>query len=138
MRSVQVFLIILLTSGTALADSSSPKLAAFYDRQMAIVAGQVYAWKGQNSPTILPVTARQVGVGRDKYYALTNNDDLMVFSGNTNQKTLLMAGIVRFSAGDSGVLAITNDSALWWLSDETRQHVATDVAVAAVGDGANY
>ena len=84
------------------------------------------------------MTARQVGVGRDKYYALTNNDDLMVFSGNTNQKTLLMAGIVRFSAGDSGVLAITNDFALWWLSDETRQHVATDVAVAAVGDGANY
>ena len=138
MRIVQVFLIILLTSGTALADSSSPKLAAFYDRQMAIVAGQVYAWKGQNSPTILPVTARQVGVGRDKYYALTNNDDLMVFSGNTDQKTLLMAGIARFSAGDSGVLAITNDSVLWWLSGETRQHVATDVAVAAVGDGANY
>jgi hypothetical protein len=44
---------VFLTSGAALADSSSKRLAGYYDRQMAIVAGSVYAWEGQESPTRL-------------------------------------------------------------------------------------
>ena len=46
---------------------------------MAVVAGETYAWKGEDSPRMLPVTARQVGVGRNKFYALTNNGDLIIF-----------------------------------------------------------
>ena len=137
-HAVRVLLIVLLSSGAALADSSSPKLAAYYDRQMAIVAGRVYAWEEQNPPTQLPVAAHQVGVGRDNYYALTNDGDLIAFDEDADQHSVLMQGIARFSAGDSGVLAITNDRALWWLSGETKQRLVTDVAVAAVGDGANY
>jgi hypothetical protein len=129
---------VLLPSDTALADSSSPKPAAYYDRKMAIVAGRAYAWKGQNPPTRLPVVARQVGVGRDSYYALTTDGNLIAFDEDADQHAILMQGIARFSAGDSGVLAITNDRALWWLSGDTKQPLATDVAVAAVGDGANY
>ena len=34
----------------ALADSSSPLLAAYYDRQMAIVDGMAYGWAGENPP----------------------------------------------------------------------------------------
>lgn len=137
-HAVWILPFVLLSSGTALADSSSPKLAAYYDRQMAIVAGRVYAWEGQNPPTMLPVAARQVGVGRDNYYALTNDGNLIAFDEDADHQTVLMRGIARFSAGDSGVLAITNDRALWWLSGETKQPLASDVAVAAVGDGANY
>jgi alpha-tubulin suppressor-like RCC1 family protein len=137
-NAVRVFLIALLISSPALADSSSPNLAAYYDRQMAIVGGQIYAWKGRNPPKAISVTAHQVGVGRDRYYALTNNDDLLSFAENMDQHAVVMQGVARFSAGDSGVLAITNDRALWWLSGKTRQFIANNVAVAAVGDSANY
>jgi hypothetical protein len=134
----RVFLLVLLISSVAQADSSSPNLAAYYDRQMAIVAGKVYAWKGQSPPALMPVTAHQVGVGRDKYYALTTDDRLIVFGDETGQPKLLMRGIARFAAGDSGVLAITHDRTLWWLSGDTKERFAANVTVAAVGDGANY
>ena len=62
-NAVRVFLIALLISSPALADSSSPNLAAYYDRQMAIVGGQIYAWKGRNPPKAISVTAHQVGGG---------------------------------------------------------------------------
>ena len=100
-------------SGTALADRSSPKLAAYYDRQMAIVAGKVYAWEGEDQPTILPIAACQVDVGRDEYYALTNNGELPVFDYVAEQPAVLIRDIARFVAGDSGVLTITSARALW-------------------------
>lgn len=136
--AVRVFLIVLLTSSPVLADSSSPKLAAFYDWQMAIVDGRAYAWKGQNPPRLIPGTARQVGVGRDRYYVLTNKGDLITFTENTDHHVVLMQDIAKFSAGNSGVLAIAKDRKLWWLSGKTKQHLADDVIGAAVGDGANY
>lgn len=49
-----------------------------------------------------------------------------------------MKGVARFTAGQSGVLAITNDKTLWWLSGATRYSIAGDAAMAAVGDGTNY
>ena len=131
-------LIGLLFSGSALADSSSPRLAAFYDRQMAIVAGNVYAWEDDDPPVMLPVAARQVGVGRDSYYALTKDGDLHAFDDDLDRRALLMPDVAKFYAGDSGVLAITNDRTLWWLSGEQRQRLAADLVQAAVGDGANY
>lgn len=137
-RAVHVLLIVLLLPGTALADSSSPHLAAYYDRQMAIVAGKVYAWEDDEAPVELPFAARQVGVGRDAYYALTNDGDLITFGEVADQPAVLMRGIAKFAAGDSGVLAITNGRTLWWIAGETRQRLASDVADAAVGDGANY
>jgi hypothetical protein len=102
--SLRVFLFVWLSSGAVLADSSSPKLAAYYDRQMAIVAGKVYAWQGRNAPTEVPIKAIQVGVGRDRYYALTNTGKLISFGDNPVQHTVLMTGIARFAAGQSGVL----------------------------------
>ncbi|MGI9521626.1 MAG: hypothetical protein ACR2PG_08260 [Hyphomicrobiaceae bacterium] len=134
----RVLLVVSLSFGAALADSSSPKLAAYYDRQMAIVAGRVFAWKGREPPTVIPFTARQVGVGRNRYYVLTNDGKLIVLRENGDQHAVLMHGIARFAAGDSGVLAIANDRVLWWLTGATKQRMADDVAVAAVGDGANY
>ena len=133
-----LFAAMIVTPCAALADSSSPKLAAYYDRQMAIVAGKVYAWKGQEPLVKLATEARQVGVGRDRYYALLKSKDLVGFTRASPRPTVLMRGVVRFSAGQRGVLAITDDQALWWLSGATRNHIAGDVAMAAVGDGANY
>ena len=90
---------------------------------------------------MLPVTARQVGVGRNKFYALTNNGDLIIFDGDLDQEAVLMQDIKRFAAGDHGVLAITDDHALWWLSEKNNNPstpMAFEVVDAAVGDGANY
>ncbi len=140
MRGIGVCMLMLalLASGAARADSSSPELAAYYDRQMAIVAGKVYAWQGSQRPTIVPVAAKQVGVGRMHYYALTKAGNLLRFTGPSAQRTVLMRGVAKFAAGDSGVLAITDNNVLWWLNGTSRTRLADDVLTAAVGDGANY
>jgi alpha-tubulin suppressor-like RCC1 family protein len=133
-----VLAVVLLAVGPATADSSSPKLAAYYDRQMAIVSGSVYAWKGDDPPGLIPIPARQVGVGRDSYYLLTQEDELIRFDEDLEQQAVLMQQVAQFAAGDSGVLAITHDRNLWWLSEDTKQFLARDVVDAAVGDGTNY
>ncbi|MGI9478780.1 MAG: RCC1 domain-containing protein [Hyphomicrobiaceae bacterium] len=136
--SFSVFLLFLLISPVARADSSSPTLAAYYDRQMAIVAGKVYAWKRRDAPVLVPLAGRQVGVGRDRYYVLTNNGELIAFDAVAGPHAMLMNGVARFAAGHSGVLAIRNDQTLWWLAGGTKKHLADGAVTAAVGDGANY
>jgi len=119
------------------ADSSSPLLAAYYNRQMAIVDGSVYTWVSNTAPRKLPFKAMQVGVGRDTQYVLTMEGKLLRFSDNPEQPETLMSGVAKFAAGQTGVFAISKDGSLWWIADD-RQIIATDVAVAAVGDGTNY
>lgn len=135
---VRFVLLAALGASPAFADSSSPKLAAYYDRHMAIVAGKTYAWESTGSPDELPVRAVQVGVGRDSYYALTNTGSLVRFRDNSGPRTVLMVDVKRFAAGHSGVLAITVDDNLWWVSGQNKRLVVGNVAKAAVGDGANY
>ncbi len=135
---LRVFILLVLSVGAALADSSSPNLAAYYDRQMAIVAGKVYAWTDRNPPVRVPIEAVQVGVGRNKYYALTPAGELIAFGNTSGRRTMLMSGITRFAAGDSGVLAINRNGALWWLAGNGKHLIGRDAVAAAVGDGANY
>jgi len=125
---------------SASADSSSPLLAAYYDRQMAIVDQAVYAWKGSEPPTRLPIEAMQVGVGRNSYYVLTAAGNLIGFRDDPARHETLLTGVAKFAAGRSGVLAIMSDRTLWWIEGSAGdpQKIADDVATAAVGDGANY
>ena len=137
-----IFALVLgtLTTTSAAADSSSPLLAAYYDRQMAIVGGAVYAWEGVNAPRRLAFKAAQVGVGRDTFYVLTEAGDLLAFRYDAAGTRTLASGVARFAAGDDGVLAIKSDGGLWWIqggSGDPRR-IADNVASAAVGDGANY
>lgn len=136
---------VALSVFPVMADSSSPLLAAYYDRQMAIVDGMVYGWRGNDKPRRLPLAidpnhAKQVGVGRQSYYVLMHDGRLLRFRDDPAQKKLLMSGVNRFAAGDSGVLAVTGQGTLWWLkaSSNKRRQLATGVSAAAVGDGANY
>lgn len=133
-----ILALAVLTSTAAQADSSSPKLAAYYDRQMAIVGGKVYAWREQQRPAVVSIDAKQVGVGRETYYALTQAGLLVGFKHVGGARTKLMTGVVRFAAGQSGVLAIAADKSLWWLMNNARVAIANDVSSAAVGDSANY
>lgn len=116
-----VLAVVLLAVGPATADSSSTKLVAYYDQQMAIVSGTLYAWKGVAPPGLIPIPARQVGGERDNYYLLTREDELILFDENLDQQAVLMQQVAQFAAGDSGVLAITHDRNLWWLSGATKQ-----------------
>lgn len=124
----------------AFADSSSPMLAAYYDRQMAIVDGVAYGWEGENAPTRIAPGAVQVAVGRRFYYVLDRKGVLRRFRDAGRPPMNVRTGVASFAAGRSGVLAIGNDHALWWISAENaeRRLIAEDVAAAAVGDGANY
>lgn len=123
-----------------MADSSSPLLAAYYDRQMAIVGGVTYVWKGDAPPKPIDVDAVQVGVGRDTYYALDKSGRLRAWRHRHVKPAMLMRGVAGFAAGRSGVLAIKKDGTLWRINplSKARSRLATDVTQAAVGDGANY
>jgi len=122
------------------ADSSSPRLAAYYERQMAIVGTQTYAWIGDEPPAPLPFKAVQVGVGQSWFYVLTVAGSLIGFREDHAQRIVLMSGLKWFASGRSGVLAIATDDTLWWMSraGKNKQRIADDVSAAAVGDGANY
>ena len=137
------FLAAVLTVAPAIpvsADSSSPLLAAFYDRQMAIVDGVAYGWPGNSKPKMMAQRATQVGVGRSTYYVLNDDGELLGFRGGADQPETVMTGVTRFAAGRSGVLAIKPDGTLWWIDNASKEpvRIAHDVVEAAVGDGANY
>lgn len=142
-RSFGVALVLLGAGAGAApvaADSSSRDLAAYYDRQMALVAGRAFAWRGNGVLKPVPGPAVQVGVGDDAYYTLSPAGDLLRFSADLRQKTRLKSRIKAFAAGASGVLAIDAGNRLWRLArgDRTAVPIASNVASAAVGDGANY
>jgi len=64
----------------AAADSSSPLLAAYYDRQMVIIGQVAYGWQGTDHPQRVHDEAVQVGVGRTSYYVLTTAGVLLKFA----------------------------------------------------------
>ncbi|HEH9402132.1 TPA: hypothetical protein SIA35_004249 [Aeromonas sobria] len=144
-----VFLSIISTWGpSALADSSSPRLAAYYDNFLAICGKSVYEWQGFDSPQKSFSNIKQVGVGNKIRYALTNEKSLIFWRDNSKNKSVLMEGVEKFYAGESGVFAIRNDNSLWYIeTDEVffgkRSHknaslVASNVTTASIGDSANY
>ena len=124
----------------ALADSSSPLLAAYYDRQMAIVDGTAYGWAGENPPKRIASDAVQVGVGRQFYFVLDGGGVLRRFGYTARPPETIRTDVASFAAGRSGVLAIGKDHALWWIrsNDANARLIAKYIAAAAVSDSANY
>lgn len=131
---------LILTFWPAYADSSSPLLSAYYDRQMAIVNGVAYTWEDTDKPEKVIAGAVQVGVGRDRYYVLTGSGELLSYRAGHKKPIQRMTGVAKFAAGQSGVLSISSDHVLWWLDRSASEPVKIDdgVVTAAVGDGANY
>lgn len=133
-----------ISPAAALADSSSPLLAAYYDRFMAIADGVAYAWKGGDAPRRVANNIRQVGVGRTIFYVLTH-DGVLRRSATTGTPgetfgDVVMRDVDSFAAGRTGVFAVRKDGVLWWRETGTgaAQKVAENVVHAAVGDSANY
>ena len=152
LRIVEWAVVVLVVSAgvvpTALADSSTPRLAAYYDRFLAVCAGAAYEWTGDDKPKQVLRDVVQVGVGENESYALTGDGRVHAWSSDARQTVVLLEGVKSFAAGSTGVLAIKADASLWRverggsLASGRGQTVMTPVAknvkAASVGDGTNY
>ncbi len=132
-----------------LADSSGPRLAAYYDLNLAICDGRVYEWEDRDRPREVMQGVRQVGVGRNRRYALTEEGRLLTWIEAGEAPTEVMRDVRAFHAGRSGLMIIRDDGTLWsrpveglWGFGERLAErpirVAEGVRTAAVGDSANY
>ena len=83
------------------ADSSSPRLAAYYDTFLAICGNKVYEWSDFDSPQEKMTGVTQVGVGKINRYALTQEEDLVYWSKDSPEIVTLMdeSFPVRLSGG---------------------------------------
>jgi hypothetical protein len=124
----------------AQADASSPQLASYYERHMALVNGVALGWDGRGLPRALRRGVLQVGVGKQRWYALDADATLLSWADAESQPAPLMRGVARFAAGDSGWFAIDRDAVLWRGGGDARapQRIAEAVVDACIGDGADY
>ena len=130
------------------ADSSTPLLASYYDRHLAVCAGAAHEWTGHGTPQRVMNDVIQVGVGSDTSYALQTDGRLLAWDSDVRQAQLLLEGVRQFAAGSSGVLAIKSDGSLWRIERSGGQlqgrhrvdvaPTAKGVRAASVGDGTNY
>lgn len=140
--------LLALPATAAIADSSTPRLASYYDRHMAICGGDAYEWSGDDQPRKALRHVVQVGVGKTQSYALTQAGRLHTWTTDIRESDPLLEGVRHFSAGDSGVLAIKADGTLWSLTTTGSGllgrgrieivQVAAAAKAASVGDGTNY
>lgn len=132
-----------------LADSSSPRLAAYYDLFMAICGNHVYEWKGDNHPKRVSVAGKQVGVGKTTRYLLTDNGALTAWEDDPARAEQIMDEVKSFHAGRSGLFIIRDDDSLWHVNTERLLgfgegiggkpvRIASNALTGSVGDSANY
>ncbi len=134
-----VALTLLMSSAPAGADSSSPGLASYYDRHMALVDGVAHGWTGTGVPRRLLDGVRQVGVSKDAYFVLQRDGTLATFTDPATPAVVLMRGVASFAAGASGWRAIDAHRVLWHgVGIAAPRRVAEPVVDACVGDSADY
>jgi len=140
--------ICILSVGTAYADSTSPRLAAYYERKMLLCGETAYQWSGANLPQPVAENIKQVGVGRDASYVLTTSGQLLAWIDEPTDNKEILDQVEWFAAGRTGIFAGRSDGALTYLArpkswlgegDVTRQDKTATAAIAAsIGDSANY
>jgi hypothetical protein len=141
----------LMTTTASQAEGSGHRLASYYARHQVIAGGQAYAWRGDGTPQRQLADVRQVGVSQEANFALRANGELVTWtgsaSGNAPPLTVLMRGVTRFAAGQSGWFAIDDADVLWYGAagaitssavPATTRRVAENVATACIGDSADY
>jgi hypothetical protein len=124
----------------ALADSSGPQLASYYQHHMALLDGVAHGWIGRAEPRRMLAGVIQVGVGRDAFFALRANGELITWRSAPEPATLLMRNVARFAAGASGWFAIDRAAVLWHGTRDlpAARRVTDDVIDACIGDSADY
>jgi len=132
-------LMTLIASPQAAADASGPELASYYEQHMAIADGVAYGWTANGVPRELRSGVRQVGVGKDTWYALLDDGTLHAWNALDGAPATLMRGVHSFAAGHSGWFGIDTAGVLWRGSGALPpQRIADDVVAACIGDGADY
>jgi hypothetical protein len=137
-----------LMAPSATADSSTPLLASYYDRHLAICGGDAYEWSNGEQPRRVLRSVVAVGVGRARSFALTRTGQLLTWDRDPAHREVLSEDVRTFAAGDSGVLAIKADGSLWrwsgsggrWPGRDRAElvRVAGAAKAASVGDGTDY
>ncbi|MFT5445680.1 MAG: alpha-tubulin suppressor-like RCC1 family protein [Gammaproteobacteria bacterium] len=144
---IAVGLLVITPQGQA--DSSSPRLAGYYDLFMAICDDTAYEWSGNGKPEHALADVIQVGVGRSTRYALKRTGELVGWTQNAQRALSLATQVRSFYAGRTGVFIIRHDRSLWHIDTEhllglseslsaEPKRIADNVAAAAVGDSADY
>jgi Regulator of chromosome condensation (RCC1) repeat len=131
---------ILMNNTPALADSSGPQLASYYERHMALQNGVAFGWTGRAAPQRLKTGVRQVGVSQDAFFALLDDGQLISWDQAPERFSALMPGVASFACGQSGWFAVDHAQVLW-LGGGNRgssQRVADAVVAACIGDSADY
>ena len=135
-------------AGPSLADSTSARLSAFYDRKMMLCGQTAFQWRGDDPPIAVADGISQVGVGRDASYVLTTSGRLLTWEEKAEDALEILSDVRWFAAGRSGVFAIRSDGDLvyvarptsWFGEGELAQPrtVRSSVTTAAIGDSADY
>ena len=130
----------LMSNTPAIADSSGPQLASYYERHMALVGGVAYGWTGRSAPQRQRAGVKQVGVSQEAFVALLDDGALLTWRDAPAAASTLMSGVVQFASGQSGWLAIDHAQVLWAGSgtQAAPRQLADEVVAACVGDRADY
>ncbi len=134
--------------GPAYADSTSPRLAAYYERKMLLCGETAYQWSGANLPQPVADNIKQVGVGRDASYVLTTSGQLLTWVDASTDNKEILDQVDWFAAGRTGIFAGRSNGTLtylarpksWFGEGDVAFHekTATAAIAASVGDSANY
>ncbi len=139
----------LVVAMPAVADSSGPHLAGYYDRFLALCGDSVFEWDGFDKPAKRMSGITQVGVGRSNSYVLTKKGVLLAWGDNTDKSITLSNQVRSFHAGRSGVFVIRDDNTLWQFDTKSLfgfgenitpkpKKIANNILTASIGDSANY
>ncbi len=131
------------------ADSSGPQLAAYYDRFLALCGESVFEWENTSTPVKVMTGFKQVGVGKNNSYALTQQGELIAWRDDPTNTTFLIDQVSSFHAGRSGLLVIQENGNLLQFNTKnllgfgeevTREStlISENILTASVGDSANY
>jgi len=139
----------IFAAGPIQADSTSPRLAAYYDLRLAICGETAWQWQGDDTPKAVFRGAVQVAVGRNSAYAITASGALMTWDGDAPDEVHKIVENARWvAAGRSAVAVGLRNGRLHWIKRPTRwfgegalqtpEIVAETSPGASVGDSADY
>ncbi|MGZ0187836.1 MAG: hypothetical protein ACKVH0_07505 [Alphaproteobacteria bacterium] len=141
-------LFLVLGGTTGQADSTSPRLAAYYDLKMLLCGQTAYQWRGGEPPQHIAEGIVQVGVGRDARYGLTVSGRLLTWDERSDKAQEILDQVTWFSAGRIGVFAARSDGTFvhldrpksWFGEGALVQpkQVGVSTIAASIGDSANY
>lgn len=130
------------------ADSTSPRLAAYYDLKMLLCDQTAYQWRGSDRPQRAAEGVTQVGVGRDASYVLTTSGRLLTLREELDEKQEILDQVIWFAAGRTGVFAARADGTLIYLARSESwfgegqlvqtKRVGASIVTASIGDSADY